>query len=55
MAQPERKTIINPKWIKPSMTIHQAATQANLRGFTLRASWHQLQGLRIVAEPIIAS
>lgn len=48
---PVKEPIVNPKWIKPSMTLEQAARQADIRGFTLKSSWTGLMGLRIVAVP----
>ena len=41
--------VINPKWVKPNMTLQQAANQAYMRGFELRPSWSPTFGLRIVA------
>ena len=51
MKRPTLTEQINPKWIKPSMTIQQAANQADARGCTLKASWSPFAGLRIVAVP----
>ena len=42
---------VNPPWVKSSMTVQQAANQASLRGFFLKASWSGQMGLRIVAIP----
>ena len=39
----------NPKWIKPTMTIEQAASAASRRGFYLRAHFDHTMGLRIIA------
>lgn len=41
--------IRNPSWVKPSMTIQQAAAQAAQRGFYLRAHFDRMMGLRIIA------
>lgn len=51
MKRPKMQQVINPKWIKPTMTIHQAANQADARGCTLKASWSPAFGLRVVAVP----
>lgn len=45
----EQLEIVNPRWIKPTMSVCQAANQAAHRGYTLRASWDRVQGIRIVA------
>lgn len=47
----EKTTMVNPRWVKPTMTLQQAANQAGLRGFTLRVSWTSIGGVRVVAEP----
>ncbi len=41
--------IRNPKWIKPSLTIEQAASAAAQRGFYLKAYFDPTMGLRIIA------
>ena len=41
--------IRNPKWIRPSMTIEQAASAASQRGFYLKAHFDPTMGLRIIA------
>ena len=41
--------IRQPKWIKPSMTVEQAAHQASLRGCYLRAHFDSTMVLRIIA------
>lgn len=38
-----------PKWIKPSMTVEQAAREAQMRGCYLKAYWDSTMGLRIMA------
>ena len=55
MKRPTLTEQLNPKWIKPSMTIQQAANQADARGCTLKASWSPFAGLRIVAVPKVQS
>lgn len=47
----ERHEEINPKWLKQSMTLLQAANQAKLRGMYLKVSWSDNLGCRIVAVP----
>jgi hypothetical protein len=49
--EPKLQQVINPAWIKPSMTIHQAANQAAARSCILKASWSPQFGLRVVAIP----
>lgn len=46
---------INPKWIKPTMTIQQAANLARARNCYLKASWAPQLGLRVVAVPLEVS
>lgn len=43
--------LINPNFIKPSMTVEQAAREAAMRNYILKSSWHATLGLRIVAVP----
>lgn len=51
MERPKMTEQLNPKWIKPSMTMQQAANQADARGCTLKVSWTSWAGMRIVAVP----
>lgn len=51
MGEKKLEQLINPSWIKPSMTILQAANQAHLRGYKLQPSYNSLYGLRVVAVP----
>ena len=39
----------NPRWLRASMTIEDAARECDIRGFTLKARWHNTMGLQIVA------
>jgi len=41
--------IRNPKWIRPSMTVEQAASAAATRGFYLKSYFDRTMGLRIIA------
>jgi len=43
--------ILRPHWLKDSMTIRHAAMQADIRGYTLKLTWHGLYGVRVVAIP----
>lgn len=45
-----RNEQINPHWIKPTMTVEQAAKHAALRSCTLSASFDSTMGIRIVAK-----
>lgn len=51
MAAISRTPILNPRWIKPSMSLQQAGNQAHARGYRLDVSWNSLMGLRVVAHP----
>lgn len=51
MPQIQKDRIVNPKWVKASMTMLQAANQAAMRGFSLQSSWDPALGLRIIAIP----
>ena len=43
---------INPKWVKPSMSLQKAANQAYTRGAILKISWSPMMGLRVVAVQV---
>ena len=47
----KREPVLNPRWIKASMSLQQAGNQANARGYRLDVSWNSLMGLRVVAHP----
>jgi len=51
MERPKMTEQINPRFIKPSMTIQQAANQADARGCTLKVSWAPATGMRVIAVP----
>jgi len=44
----QRETV-NPSWIKPSMTVEQAAKAASMRNCTLKASFDKTFGVRIIS------
>ena len=52
-APPAPREIWNPKWVRPSMTIEQAAKEANLRGYVLKSHWSPGMGLSITAVSIL--
>ena len=43
--------MLRPPWIKDHFTVEHAARIAHFRGYTLKASWHPVMGLRIIAVP----
>lgn len=51
MAVIKREPVLNPRWIKASMSLQQAGNQAGLRGYRLDVSWNSMMGLRVVAHP----
>ena len=54
MSQRPTTEQLNPNWVKPSMTILQAANLARARNCYLKASWVPMIGLRVVAVPLEA-
>ncbi len=50
MNEDDIKKIRNPKWLKPSMTVEEAARQCRQRGCTLRAIFDATMGCTVIAE-----
>lgn len=51
MSERQLQQIINPRWIKPTMTVYQAVVLADKRGCILKASYSGQFGMRVVAVP----
>ena len=49
MSDHEPKKLMPATFIKPSMSVHNAARQAAMRGCFLQVSWDATMGLRIKA------